>query len=743
MSGDLSWADIERLIGSKLGTEFDVSCPRCGPDRSTRATQTKPVLHIWREKPDFATYKCARCEIKGSVKAPTRPNGSGKPPRQKAKVVAEYVYRTATGEPYLRVLRLEPKDFPQSRWTGSGWEWGKPKGEKIPYRLPELLASAEGDDIVFVVEGEGKADMLGALGLIATCASEGADKWPDYFAKYFEGRTVFVLPDNDQRGAKHARQVASNLSGVTAEVRVVALPGLAEGEDIKEWLRIPGNDKAKLVDRCWSAPVYRPVKEQDAADAKVDDLEATLERLAAQPLVLYDRVRQDEARRLGVRVTTLDAEVERRRPRTSSAEGGNDSLIDPDPEPWPSPVDGADLLDSLTATIKAHMILKANAAEAIALWVVHAHAHDCFDVSPILAITSPTPECGKTTLCSILVGLTPRALPTSNITVAALFRTVEKCRPTLVLDEADTFAKDDDVLRGIVNSGHNKAGAFVIRTVGDNFEPRRFRTWAPKAVASIGKLTTTWASRSIHVELTRKTAAEEVTPIRNGRLGHLEPLKRQAARFVADNVDALREADPNVPGLDGRPADNWRPLIAIADLAGGEWPARARRIAQGSAGRSETTASIMLLEDIRRIFAEPDKERITSKDLVKALAEMEDRPWPEWKNGKPITERQAASLLGSFKITPKVIRLGTSTPRGYERRHFDDAFARYLPPILSATPQQAAEDLGFDGFSSATSPNNVADENGSEPAENNDCCGVADRKGGTGGNGYDDDELPW
>ena len=119
----------------------------------------------------------------------------------------------------------------------------------------------------------------------------------------------------------------------------------------------------------------------------------------------------------------------------------------------------------------------------------------------------------------------------------------------------------------------------------------------------IGKLPETWASRAIHIELSRKTAADRVTTLRLDRLGHLEPLKRQAARFAADNAVTLRAADPDMPtGLDGRPADNWRPLLAIADAAGGDWPERARRIAEGSAKRSEATVGIMVLEDIRRIL---------------------------------------------------------------------------------------------------------------------------------------------
>ena len=57
-------------------------------------------------------------------------------------------------------------------------------------------------------------------------------------------------------------------------------------------------------------------------------------------------------------------------------------------------------------------------------------------------------------------------------------------------------------------------------------------------------------------------------------------VRRQAARWAADNFDNLIDPDPAIPqALNDRAADNWRPLLAIADMAGGEWPQRAREAA--------------------------------------------------------------------------------------------------------------------------------------------------------------------
>lgn len=152
------------------------------------------------------------------------------------------------------------------------------------------------------------------------------------------------------------------------------------------------------------------------------------------------------------------------------------------------------------------------------------------------------------------------------------------------------------------------------------------------------------------------------------------------ARWVADNAERIRGAEPDVPsGLFNRAADNWRPLLAIADVAGGEWPARARQAVQSARPDDDESTRILLLADIRAIFAERAADRLASAELVEALVAIEGRPWAEWKNGKPITTNGLARLLAPFKIVPATIRVGDRTPKGYLLSQFEDAFIRYLP----------------------------------------------------------------
>lgn len=353
----------------------------------------------------------------------------------------------------------------------------------------------------------------------------------------------------------------------------------------------------------------------------------------------------------------------------------------PAPEPWPAEVEGAELFAELSAAVRRHVVMTDWQADTTALWVAHTHLFDRFAITPRLAITSPEKGCGKTTLLDVLARLVPRPVPTANATAAAIFRLVEASRPTLLIDEADTFLRDNEELRGILNSGHRQGGS-VIRTVGDDHEPRRFATFAPCAIALIGRLPSTLADRSVPIELRRRRADEPAEPYRHDRAGHLEVLARKLARWALDSADHISGTDPAMPaGIYNRTADNWRPLLAIADAAAVEWPERARRALQcaGPGTDDDNSARVMLLVDIRAIFAERKADKLSSAELVGALVAIEGRPWAEWKAGKALSTNGLARLLAPFRIMPGTIRSGADTSKGYRLGHFDDAFARYLP----------------------------------------------------------------
>lgn len=453
-----------------------------------------------------------------------------------------------------------------------------------------------------------------------------------------------------------------------------------------------------------------------------------LSRLAALSPIEYDRERGAAAESLGIRVTTLDGEIARLRgDAVTVQEGSGHALRMEDPEPWPEKVNGADLLTDIKETLGKFIVMPEGGPEAVTLWIIHTYCHEAAFTSPILGITSPERRCGKSTLQSLLTALVRRPLPASNISPAAVFRSIEKWTPTLLIDEADTFLKDNEELRGIINSGHTRPTAFVVRVEGEDNEPRTFSTWAPKAIALIGRLPATLHDRAIGVPMRRKLPGERVEKLREDRL-NLDDLRRKCQRWALDHIDALRGHDPVMPGgLNDRAADNWRPLLAIADLAGGDWPKLARTavklLARGDDDHEE--ARVKLLADIRDIFKERNVERITSADLVALLVAMEDRPWPEWKNGKPLTVNQLAGQLRPFNIKPGNIRQEAKVPKGYHWESFEDAFNRYLPPFQTATPLQTSSVAACSQIRSATQKSSVAVQKTLEAAPRLRCSGVA------------------
>jgi hypothetical protein len=437
-----------------------------------------------------------------------------------------------------------------------------------------------------------------------------------------------------------------------------------------------GGPKDANGDELNTNPPAAPAEQQPVEGSEFDE---QIDRLAALGIGSYEQERKEAAKRLGIRARILDHLVATKR-GTAADDGKQGRAVKlPEPEPWPEAVDGAELLSALAGTVRSHVVMPDHEADTAALWILHTYLLDCFGISPRLAVGSPEKGCGKTTLLDVVGRLVWRPLPTSNATVAAIFRVVELSRPTLLIDEADTFLPENEELRGILNSGHRFGGS-VIRTIGEDHQPRMFSTFCPCAIALIGKLPGTLADRSVSVELKRRRPDEAVARFRHDRTEHLDQLARQAARWAADHAERIRRADPEIPdGIVNRVEDNWqRPLLAIADAAGGEWPKRAREACTvGRVADDDESIRVTLLSDIKAIFATRRADRISSSDLVEALGAMEERPWGEWK-GKPITKNALARLLKPFHLKPDTVRFSEMTAKGYTLAQFEDVFSRYL-----------------------------------------------------------------
>ncbi|WP_178862083.1 DUF3631 domain-containing protein [Thiomicrorhabdus cannonii] len=405
--------------------------------------------------------------------------------------------------------------------------------------------------------------------------------------------------------------------------------------------------------------------------------EQILKRLAALSDLDYERCRDAEAEKLGVRVSMLDKMVKAER------YGGNEVTVVESLEPWHEAVDLNMVLTSLEGEITRYAILPTGAATAIALWIAGAYAINEFRIFPKLIVHSPEKRCGKSTVLDLVESFSPRALFASSISQAAIYRTIEAYQPTLIIDEADTFvANRNDEMIGIINSGHAKNRAFVVRSEGDNNTPTKFSTWAPMVLASIKQLQGTIMDRGVCVELRRKMNHETTQRV-PANLAELHKAYRQMlARWSEDNKQAVRDnqMEPPHAGND-RAVDNWIPLFTMAYRAGGDWPSKVQTAYTLLTNQEEEpTPQIMLLSDIRTIFKTHKGEKIPSKELVDELLKLEERPWREWRKGNPMTQNSLAKLLGAFKINSKDIRYFSNVCKGYEKHAFGDAFNRYLPP---------------------------------------------------------------
>lgn len=348
----------------------------------------------------------------------------------------------------------------------------------------------------------------------------------------------------------------------------------------------------------------------------------------------------------------------------------------------------AETLDAVRVLIARYVVMTSAQFDAVALWVAHSHAIAAAAATPYLAITSAEKRSGKTRLLEILAELVARPWLTGKTTAAALIRKIDKNAPTLLLDESDAAFKGDkeyaQTLRGVLNTGHRRGGAASL-CVGKGADVRDFQTFCPKAIAGIGNLPDTVSDRAIQISMKRRVRGEVVDRFRHRHVrAAARPAHDALALWARSAVGNLTDAEPTIPdALDDRAADGWEPLLAIADLAGGEWPARARAAALAlSAGdvRDDDSIGVRLLSDIRAIFQDADANRLASATLAETLAAIEDAPWGAWgRRDKPMDARALARLLTRYGIKPRTVRDDAETFKGYAVEWFADAFGRYLP----------------------------------------------------------------
>jgi hypothetical protein len=389
---------------------------------------------------------------------------------------------------------------------------------------------------------------------------------------------------------------------------------------------------------------------------------------------------------------------------------------------------GATLLGELHATLTRYVILPSGeAADAVTLWIAASHAQPAWEHAPRLAVVSPLKRCGKSRLLDIVAETCHAPLITVNATIAAVVRSIGQDPPTLLVDEADTLwgskkqADQNEDLRGLLNAGHQRNRP-MLRWDVTSRTAEQLDTFAMAMLAAIGELPDTIMDRAVVIRMRRRAPGEQVDPYRTRRdAPPLNQLRDRLAGWAREHLRELHHAQPEMP-LEDRAADTWEPLIAVADLARGDWPARARSAAATMTAaeaqqEEDTSASVRLLGDLREVFGEA--EALYSTTVLERLHKLDEAPWADWY-GHPLSARDLAKLLRPFGVRARNVREPGGEPRkGYARADLHEPWARYvpLPPLHpsqlgepAGQPQQThVADPRAPSATSATPPGPVAD----------------------------------
>jgi putative DNA primase/helicase len=526
------------------------------------------------------------------------------------------------------------------------------------------------------------------------------DRWSWHMDPAPENAKKFDEGDQDKTWTSFAR----GYQGTPATVGSIFKRALDAGWDGHALKPLPDEIKAL---------VPPPVEVPD--EGITPEERAEIDRLARLPTWQYEKQRKDAAKKFKVRLDLLDAAVEQTRRRIYGDEEDDtqqgQALNFVEPEPWPEPVDGYELVRAIGSAIRYNVVLAPEYLLILALWVLHTYLLEELKCTPRLIIRAATEGSGKTLLMTLLRYLVWRPLKSINMSPAALYRSIDKYKPVLLFDEASrTFEAEHgtaretlDAIIAILDAGF-EPGDSVVRAAGEDNDVRQFFVHSPVALAVLKKtkLPRTLVSRSIYIPLKKKLKSEWAVPF--SRYHDIEPLQKlaqKARRWSEDNREQLRalliariereRANAGVvddASLTNRLADKWRPLFAIAEATGllSEVQYVADCLTKLDAMREEDASDlrgVLLLADCKRMFEEGNislDDWISPLQISIHLNQLNERPWGSM--GRGITPHKVVTTLAEFDIFTQ--RPSTREARkrwdhrGYQRAQFEEAWRRYL-----------------------------------------------------------------
>jgi hypothetical protein len=498
------------------------------------------------------------------------------------------------------------------------------------------------------------------------------------------GRKVYLALDTDAASNPSVRHASVRLffllGAVGAEVFQLSSWDETRGKGIDDYLvnqthEEPKRSSADVV-RVLMANAQPFLGSFTKGKVDLDAVESELAKVSLSSL-LRDQLCKDLATPLGVRTEVL-RNIGKEERKTNAIEFLEEL------EPWPERVEGQEILGGISAVIRRHVVLSTNNLVAVTLWIVLTYLTEMVDTVPLLSITSPEKRCGKTRLLTLVQRLVNKALISSNISPASIYRVIEKWSPTLLVDEADTFLKDNDELRGVINSGHTRSAAYVVRVNPVTLEPERFSTFGPKVIAMIGRMPSTLEDRSIHIKMERRTRKEQVKPLRATPLSEFEILRCKLLRWVDDHKEMIAKIEPKIPEcLNDRAADNWLPLLAIAQATGSDWPTKTlAAIASFNAEEDDDSVVTILLLSLRDLFKErnirDDEDFLSTHDILETLNSNKEAPWADFRQGAGLSARKLSNYLKAFQVKSVELQKHGNRAWGYKFGALRPVFERYL-----------------------------------------------------------------
>jgi putative DNA primase/helicase len=578
-----------------------------------------------------------------------------------------------------------------------------PLGSNGPPFIPSSVYASKESQPLIITEGpvktlvlavSGSMNAIGLNGVWGAASRQDEDEYgedkltlrPELEFLHLLGRRVYLAFDADQFANTKVRHALIRLYLLLA----------AKGADVYQLTTWPMGENTKGIDDYLVSKgielipktckdliaTARPFHETLARDSLLDAhlVQRELPRVYLEPIVAGQLIKR-LARALDVKTETLRGVAEG--PVKSKPELSFSATY----EPWPDPADAEELFNEIMVRIGKEVIIEPYQLWVCALWVMFTWVHPQMEFSPILYITGPTYECGKTTLLNVIGKMVIRPAKTANVSPPALYRLSELYHPTCLMDEAQDHLKNPDFWL-VIKSGHTP-GEYAIRCNPNTNEPEVFDVFCPKLLAGIGKANPQIMSRSIIIEMERKDG-ELDRSLRESDPVFVE-IRRKLTRWASDVGTLSQFKLPKLSNSRMRHRDNWETLYRVAK---GVSEAVAQQLVSfiPSFIDEEQDYNTYLLDSLRKLYREHDQLTeegfMGSEAIVEALNQDKEAPWYA-KNDKGLTRETLARHLKRYKVKPdKVWQEEIKKQlRGY--RYTDSRpchndlkriFEQYLPP---------------------------------------------------------------